>query len=346
MQKGSAAFLRQEAYAAGFGNLDIISFSIASDGFKELHSEGLTVIPTNSSSKWLYGLNAREIAKTLPRPDVVTTQDPFETGLAALNIAKKFGVPLHVQIHTDFLSPAYSNESFVNSLRVRIAKRVLPKAARVRVVSKRIAWSLLEEKIRLRANPTVLPIYPDLDRIRTFTPQPGLKAKFLRYKKRLLVVSRLEKEKNVSLAIEAFARLGKDDVCLIVVGDGSELSELEHLANRLGVAERIFFEKGAEAAPYFSLADVLLVTSRYEGYGLVIIEALGMGKPVISTDVGVAKEAGAIIADEGTFAAALANWFQNGPFEGHLYHHPYASFEEYVRAYCDDIKACLPHAPK
>jgi glycosyltransferase involved in cell wall biosynthesis len=342
LQKDSAAFLRQAAYAKNFGALDIIALSLASDHFEELKEDTLSIIPTNSSTKWLYGLNAWELARRLPRPDVVTAQDPFETGLVASRIAKRFGVPLHLQIHTDFLSPAYAEESTINRIRVRIAQRLLRKASGVRVVSDRIARSLARSGIALQRAPVVLPIFADPERLRFFKPSNDLRARFERFHKRILVVSRLEREKNVSLAIESFARLNKESACLIIVGEGRELGVLRSLTERLGVKNQVFFELGVEAAPYFSLADLILVTSLYEGYGLVIVEALGLGKPVISTDVGIAREVGAVIAEPATYPATLQHWFEKGPFEGHLGGGPYPTFDEYVKQYCDDIKTCLP----
>jgi glycosyltransferase involved in cell wall biosynthesis len=74
---------------------------------------------------------------------------------------------------------------------------------------------------------------------------------------------------------------------------------------------------------------------------MVIVEALAAGKPVLSTDVGIAREAGAIVATEKDFATVLAEWFKNGPRTGELKNYPYKTFEAYVRAYSDDIAACV-----
>jgi glycosyltransferase involved in cell wall biosynthesis len=105
----------------------------------------------------------------------------------------------------------------------------------------------------------------------------------------------------------------------------------------LGVSNRVFFEGSKDPAPYYALADLVLVTSLYEGYGLVIVEALAVGKPVLSTDVGVARDAGAIIATLDSFAAALSQWFKDGSRVGVLKNVPERDFVSYVRAYCDDI---------
>jgi len=87
------------------------------------------------------------------------------------------------------------------------------------------------------------------------------------------------------------------------------------------------------------VADLLLVTSQYEGYGRQIIEALAARVPVLSTDVGVAREAGAIVATEQNFADSLKQWLTNGPRDASLKNYPYKNFEEYVEKYCADIEA-------
>src|SRR5579863_7885622 len=125
LHSGSAAFLRQEAYAKQLGNLNIIGFSRRSDGVQAIEAGALHIYPTNSSLSLRYGLDAIRIARTVQRPDVVSPQDPFETGLAAWWIARRLKIPLHIQIHTDFLSPEYAKHSFINRIRVLIAGFVL-----------------------------------------------------------------------------------------------------------------------------------------------------------------------------------------------------------------------------
>ena len=107
----------------------------------------------------------------------------------------------------------------------------------------------------------------------------------------------------------------------------------------MNVESRVFFEGARDAALYYALADLILVPSKYEGYGLVIVEALAAGKPALSTDVGIAREAGAIVTSEQNFATDLTRWFESGPRAGGLKNYPYKNFEEYVRAYCGDVLA-------
>lgn len=340
---GTSAHLRQKAYAEAFGTLDCIGFSLSSDGFESVRDGSLRTHPTRSFTKLLYGLDAIVLASRLPWPDVVSAQDPFETGLGALWISRFVGKPLHIQVHTDFLSPAYARHSVMNRLRVMMAGRVLKRAARIRVVSERIKQSI-EKRYRIKVPITVLPIFADVARIRGAKPTDALIERFARFNTRILFVGRLEKEKHPCLALEAFAQAAPADSCLIIVGSGSELEHLNQQAKQLGIEERVFFEGETDSAPYYHFSDLLLVTSRYEGYGLVLVEALAAGKPVLSTDVGVAREVGAIIASEADYAAALRAWFADGPREGILKAYPYADFADYVRQYCADIKACAKHS--
>ncbi|HVM73362.1 MAG TPA: glycosyltransferase [Candidatus Paceibacterota bacterium] len=339
---GTPAFSRQISYADTFGHLDIIGFSLRSDGTVEYKERNLSVYPTNSLSKIFYGLDTLLIVRNLPKPDVISAQDPFEVGLLALLIAWVKGVPLHVQVHTDFLSHGYTQHSFMNRHRALVAGFVLRRATRIRVVSERVKNEIIA-RYKLKIPISVLPIFVDII-LHQRQSDPMLVSAFSRFDRKLLFVGRLEPEKNASLAIRAFAQAAPERTCLIIVGDGSERAKLKALAKELNVdagSRMVIFEDQKESLKYYPIEDLVLVTSHYEGYGLVIIEALAAGKPVISTDVGIAREVGAIIASEKDFPAALSEWFKNGPREMHLKNYPYQSEADYIQKYCVDITACV-----
>lgn len=336
----SPGYVRQKAYAERFGALDIIGYSLRSDGFTR-HTDGaLRTFPTNSWAKLLCGTNALLIALRLGKPDVVSAQDPHQSGLLALWIARWRGVPLHIQMHADIFSPSFAKHSLGNYIRQRISRYVLARADGIRVVSHRIKASV-EARLTPKRSIAVLPIFVDIAALREAMPNPALTSRFPRLSTRLLFVGRLEAEKNPMLALRAFADSAPADTCLIIVGDGKERAALEEYARERGVASRVFFEGERDAAPYYGIADLVLVTSVYEGYGLVTIEALAAGKPVLSTDVGIAGEAGAIVATAEQFSEALAVWFTAGPRAGEIKNYPYADFADYVGKYCDDIQSVV-----
>ncbi|MFZ2887223.1 MAG: glycosyltransferase [Minisyncoccia bacterium] len=331
----SASAKRQVAYGMRFGDLRIIIFSLVS---QKLVTYALSVethaYPTASSWRGLYGWNAFWIALKLPKSDVVTVQDPFETGLIGWIIARVHRAGFHVQVHTDFLSPHFKKHSLLNRVRTLLASFVLRRADRIRVVSRSIKESI-EREYALKAPITVLPIFVDVERFKS-AGFDSIAGRFSKFETKLLVVARLEPEKNVALAIKAFAS-APESACLIILDEGSEKKELEQLVTDLKLSDRVFFEGKQDPAPYYALADLILVPSHFEGYGLVIVEALAAGKPVLATDVGIAREAGAIITSPENFSDALVDWIKDGTRVGQLRSYPYMSFEEYIDAYCNDI---------
>jgi glycosyltransferase involved in cell wall biosynthesis len=335
----SAAAMRQRAYGEQFGELDIVGFSLQSDGRTPFEMPHVQVYPTNSASQLFYGLDTIRISGKLSRPDVISAQDPFETGLLALLIARMRGIPLHIQVHTDFLSPEYARHSVVNRLRVMVAGFVLKRATRIRAVSDGI-----KRKIQRRfpnAHIEVLPIFIDVARYTSLDTS---------FSTTFLWIGRLEKEKNPELAISSFAELyknGHTHVSLSIVGSGNLEASLRALVKKLDVESVVRFEGSHDdVVPYYAGAGLVLVTSYYEGYGLVIVEALAAGKPVLSTDVGIAHDMGAIIASRENYAAALREWFENGPRTMHLHSYPYKNFDQYVDVYCADILSCIPTGEK
>lgn len=103
---------------------------------------------------------------------------------------------------------------------------------------------------------------------------------------RLLAAGRLVEQKDFGLAIHIVAELAKRrDVRLILLGEGPERGALERLARRLGVAHLVDMPgHAASIGPALARADLLLVTSRYEGGPAVAVEALEHGVPVIAAD--------------------------------------------------------------
>ena len=110
----------------------------------------------------------------------------------------------------------------------------------------------------------------------------------------LLFVGRIQPLKGVDVAIAAAAHLGPG-VTLVVVGgpsgpDGeAERRRLDHLVTALGTGARISFvppQPHAELATWYRAADVCLVPSRSESFGLVALEAAACGTPVVAAAVG------------------------------------------------------------
>lgn len=295
---GSAVRQRQIEYGTLFDELHIIVFTKFGFEKKVQLSPNVWVYATNSFSKLTYVTRAVKIAgrivkeRNMKRMDaLVTVQDPFESGLVGMRIKKKFGIPLHVQIHTDFLNPRFVQESPLNKVRVNIARRVLPHADGVRVVSQKVLESLKGIKLGFNVKPIVLPIFVDVSKYENAVVTTNLKEKYSQFNFIILVASRLTSEKNIPLALNVFKEITRryQKIGLVIVGSGPERSRLENLVEDLNLGHSVVFEEWqSDLASYYKTAHMLLLTSNFEGYGLTIVEAIAAGCPVVSTDVGIA----------------------------------------------------------
>ncbi|WP_311173072.1 glycosyltransferase family 4 protein [Halobellus ordinarius] len=105
----------------------------------------------------------------------------------------------------------------------------------------------------------------------------------------LLYVGRLGARKGLDLALRALAEVDDEDVEFLIAGTGRHEETLRELARELGIAEQVRFlgYVGDEELPVlYSSADVFVLPSRYEGFGLVLLEAMACGTPVIGADAG------------------------------------------------------------
>jgi glycosyltransferase involved in cell wall biosynthesis len=229
--------------------------------------------------------------------DVVTVQDPFWRGLYAWWIAKKLRARFNVQIHADLDGQAF--------LRHVISKIVLRHADSIRAVSEKIKKQA--EGTGVSAPVRVVPVFIDAERFVNLQRKPHP-----RFAKVILWIGRLEPEKNPEEALEVVKEVRARGIGagLVYVGSGSLEKQLR--AEALPFGDTVEFAGWQDPLPYMAMADVVLSTSPYESYGASIIEALAAGVPVVSHDVGIAREAGATIAPIGKLAGPAIEVLQSG----------------------------------
>ena len=114
----------------------------------------------------------------------------------------------------------------------------------------------------------------------------------------LLAVGRLHPQKGFDILLEAFAavRQGREDWCLVVLGEGAQEQSLKEQARRLGVDSAVEW-KGfvADPFPWYRAADVFVLPSRFEGTSNALLEAMSCGVAAIASDA-----AGESVAHERT----------------------------------------------
>lgn len=210
-------------------------------------------------------------------------------GLAALFCRRVAGrrVPVLCTLHGGDLFGL--DVGWANRLRASILRRldavtVVSEAMRVRV--KALGRDLSED--------AVIPMGTDLtDR---FTPDPAVQREPF-----LLFVGRLVRKKGVDLLLDAFASIAGDhpELRVVIAGDGPERTALEAKAGGLGVGGRVRF---LGSVPNDRLPDLYRrataavfpfrqeASGDQEGFGLVVVEAMGCGCPVVCTDVPAVRD--------------------------------------------------------
>jgi glycosyltransferase involved in cell wall biosynthesis len=111
----------------------------------------------------------------------------------------------------------------------------------------------------------------------------------------VLTVARLEHAKGIDILLRAFAKAVQSGlkVRLVVLGDGPERANLESLANALGVRKLVSFTGFVpnELTPcYYNAADIFVLPSREETFGIVLLEAMACSLPVVGSKVGGIKD--------------------------------------------------------
>ncbi len=294
----SSARAHMRAYAALVGELHIVS--AAGPSAREEDEENLFLHPVRAWKIFRIRALAQRAHELILKHgiEVVSAQDPFEHGLAALRAVRGTNAKLHIQVHTDFLSPWFTMSGnwrspsvrmpLLNRWRRRIADRVLPKAVGIRTVSKRVKISLVEYYGSRIPEPTVIPVAVD-----STMPEPVRLPAHPSFTFSLITVSRLEPEKRIEdiLAALKLVVAHYPTVGLFIAGDGREREKLERMAHSLGLADKvIFLGNRPDAWGLLASAQAFIQASAYEGYGRTLIEAALAEVPIITTDVGIVGE--------------------------------------------------------
>ncbi len=211
--------------------------------------------------------------------DTVSAQDPFFIGMLAWYVARRHRARFNVQVHADL-----DGQSFVRHI---LAHVVLRHADSVRVVSERIKGQVV--RMGVVAPVMVLPLYVDISRFKAVERRP---------ERMVLWVGRFEEEKDPLLALTILKQV---DAKLVMLGKGS----LEQTLKGRAAGMDVEFPGWQDPLPYLARATAVLCTSPTESWGLSIVEALAAGVPVVSLDVGIAREAGAIVVPRHELAGAL-----------------------------------------
>lgn len=230
------------------------------------------------------------------------------SGVAALELQKSWNVPVAHMFHTLVLMKnrvAQSPEEIEGGYRLDGEKTVLKLADRIIAATPaelaQLQW-LYQADVR-----KVIVIPPGVDICR-FYPIPADEAKeYIGVPpcgRMILFVGRIEPLKGLDVLLESIAHLRQQDVlgeyrfCLVVIGGeyisdsdmmSTEMARIHSLRERYGLDDLVAFlgKRDQDTLPYYySAAEVVVVPSFYESFGMVALEAMACGTPVVASQVG------------------------------------------------------------
>jgi glycosyltransferase involved in cell wall biosynthesis len=227
--------------------------------------------------------------------DVIHTHHPVLLGQTAARKAAELGLPLVFTFHTQYWEythyipfPQEAIQEFLKSAVHKWLRDFVQKCQHIIIPSESLRDILVRE-YGLDNHYTVIPTGTDLG--------PFLKAdgKSLRAENGwndetiLISVGRLAAEKNWDTLLHAFARVYQDHptLRLVLIGDGTARQNLEELAAQLGITDRVTFTGSLpfdEIPRYLKAADAFAFASVTETQGLVTIEAMAAGLPVVAVN--------------------------------------------------------------
>ena len=111
---------------------------------------------------------------------------------------------------------------------------------------------------------------------------------FARGRKVLLSVGALGHRKGIDILLKAFSRLDREDWCLVLCGLDRSEGAYPALAVKLGLQDRVLFtgpQSSDHISEIYAAADVFVLPSRFDGWGVVLNEAASLGMPLVATDL-------------------------------------------------------------
>jgi glycosyltransferase involved in cell wall biosynthesis len=304
---GIAAHVHDLALALGQLNLDVKVITCDFPGAKDYEEiDGISVhridsykYPTSNFASWVYmmNLNMQEYAIHLIRDEIekgktcVLHSHDWLVAKVAIGLKHLFRIPLLATIH----STEHGRRKGIHSEYQRMIHQtelwLASEAWRVICCSAYMA----EQVSRLFHVPftriDTIPNGVNAVQYATVPPSPTFKLQYAdRNEKLVLYVGRLVYEKGVSVLVDAVNLVQqKLNAKFVIVGDGYMRDRLVDQARRVGAMNKMFFTgflDEASVKKLYRVADVFVIPSLYEPFGIVALEGMASGVPLVASGVG------------------------------------------------------------
>lgn len=239
--------------------------------------------------------NAGRIAESLEL-DLIHSHQPYSLGNEALKYSRKLGIPLVFTYHIRYEDYAHYIPFIPQSISKKYIKKItINYSNKCNAV---IAPSTVVEKLLLGYGiKTPIKVIPSGINIQDFRRDAGKREETRKkYGIRqdsliLITASRIAEEKNIGFLIESFGIVKKScpNTKFIIVGEGAVKRDLEKMAEDLGISRDVIFTGLAtreEIINLYQASDIFVFASLTETQGLVAVEAMSSGLPVIAVKAG------------------------------------------------------------
>lgn len=252
------------------------------DGIHVIGTKGLNIPGVRGL---MFKKNAKKALENLLENediDIIHGHYLFPAGAAAVEVGKKHNIKTYVTAHGSDMFELYKNQPLMRST----VRNVLKDADGVFAVSNALRHEIIATGVVGIADKTKLSWNSvDIDKFSNKNDDSFKKEFKLEDKPIVLFVGNLIKRKNVDSLLEA-KKIAHSDYYLVVVGDGPLYKKLTKKVEDDNIHDVIFTGARDDVENIIPSCDVLILPSFSESFGLVLIEALACGKPVIGSDVG------------------------------------------------------------
>ncbi|GAO36760.1 glycosyl transferase family 1 [Sulfuricella sp. T08] len=244
--------------------------------------------------------------------DIVHIQTPFVAHYLGVRLAKELGVPRIESYHTFFEEYLYFYVPFLPKQFMRFMARRLSSHQCNNLDGMVVPSSAMLEALRNYGIETRAKVIPTGLDPKSFEPGDGAAFRqrhaIAAQRPVMLYVGRVAFEKNIGFLIKVLVRVRLDipDVLLVVAGEGPALSSLKQDVDKLSLSSNVLFvgylDRRRELPGCYRSADVFVFSSHTETQGLVLLEAMAQGVPLVSLAEMGAKDVlkpgqGVLIAD-------------------------------------------------
>lgn len=227
--------------------------------------------------------------------DLLHIHTPFVAHYAGVRWAKRHGIPCVETYHTFFEAYLHHYIPFMPRFVMRALARRFSREQCNNVDGLVVPSTLMQAELgRYGVNATseVIPTGIELEE---FSAGDGLRFRATHgispERPVLLYLGRVAFEKNISFLLEMLVEVLRDkpDTLLVVAGEGPAEKSLHERAKRLGLQDSVLFvgylKRGPELLDCYKAADVFVFASRTETQGLVLLEAMALGVPVVALSI-------------------------------------------------------------